>query len=807
MTKKLFTLLLAVAASVGTMFAEKVQIGDLYYNLDATNQTAVVTSQNSGEYSGDIVIPASVTYNEVVYSVTSIGSSVFNNCTGLTSVTIPNSVTSIGSSAFKNCTGLISVTLGNNIVSVGGQAFYNCSGLTSVHISDLVAWCNIEFKGDSYMTSNPLGYAHKLYLDGEELTDIILPEGITKINPMVFQGCDMNSITIPSSVNYIGYCAFLSCNNLSAVYINDLANWCSIQFEQTSITTVPLSNPLYYANNLYLNGHLTTNLTIPEGVKSIGNYAFYNATCLKSIIIPETLDTLHVKAFYGCGNLMSVVWNAKNCADLGGSSYHFVDCSSISSFSFGDKVETIPAYLCYKLSNLASISIPHSVKKIGKYAFYGCTKMTKARIGSHVEKIGNNAFYQCAVLDTVIVPNSVTDLGTYTFYGCKELRHLVLSNQLSAIGENLCNGCANLETIVIPATVQTIGQKAFYDCKKLKYITCEATTPPACGTTVFGNVDKSTPLYVPATKINDYKAANQWKDFLDIRPLGDIYRVTFVDYDGKELYAEYVDGGNAATAPANPTREGYTFIGWDKAFDNVTEYMTVTAQYAINRFAVKFLNWNDTILKIDSVDWHGAAVAPENPIREGYSFTSWNKKYDDITADLVVKAQFTVNYYDVFFLNYEGSILKQQSVKYNTAATAPKSPTRDGYTFKGWSGEIVHVNERVFAVAQYEPNQPTFTSTITYKDKDGGIISEEGINLNFPNAPEYADFTFLGWETIAGNASEGIVVQAVYQNNNATSTNQIGDASSQTTQKILHNGQIYILRGDKTYTLQGQEVK
>ena len=137
MTKKLFTLLLAVAASVGTMFAEKVQIGDLYYNLDATNQTAEVTYQKSGSpyWSTTITtanIPSSVTYNSVTYSVTSIGEGAFCNCTGLTSVTIPNSVTSIGGSAFTMCTGLTSVTIPNSVTSIGRGAFYSCSNLTSV---------------------------------------------------------------------------------------------------------------------------------------------------------------------------------------------------------------------------------------------------------------------------------------------------------------------------------------------------------------------------------------------------------------------------------------------------------------------------------------------------------------------------------------------------------------------------------------------------------------------------------------------------------------------------------------------------
>ena len=135
--KKLFTLLLAVAAGVGTMFAST-KIGDLYYNLDATNQTAEVTSQNSGKYSGNIIIPSSVTYNSVSYSVTSIGNEAFWYCDGLTSVTIPNSVTSIRESAFDGCSGLTSVTIPNSVTSIEYGAFYGCSGLTSVTIGNSV---------------------------------------------------------------------------------------------------------------------------------------------------------------------------------------------------------------------------------------------------------------------------------------------------------------------------------------------------------------------------------------------------------------------------------------------------------------------------------------------------------------------------------------------------------------------------------------------------------------------------------------------------------------------------------------------
>ena len=192
-------------------------------------------------------------------SVTSIGNSAFYNCYGLTSITIPNSVTRIEERALKNCTGLASITIGTGLTDIGKDAFFNCDNLTSVHISDIAAWCNISF------TSNPLSYAHHLYLNDEEVTDLVIPEGVTKIGYGAFSGCStLTSVTFPNSLTKIEYGAFSGCSTLTSV-------------------------------------------TFPNSLTSIGYLAFSGCYGLTSVTFPNSLTSIEYEAFSGCARLVTVI--------------------------------------------------------------------------------------------------------------------------------------------------------------------------------------------------------------------------------------------------------------------------------------------------------------------------------------------------------------------------------------------------------------------------------------------------------------------------------------------------------------------
>ncbi len=340
--------------------AHDFEVDGIYYNItDSEKLTVEVTYRGSSyneyedEYTGKVVIPESVIYNDKTYSVTSIGSEAFRFCSGLTSIAIPNSVTSIGYNAFKNCSGLTSIEIPNSVTSIGSDTFYNCYGLTSVTI----------------------------------------PNSVTSIGSYAFGGCKgLTSIVIPNSVTSIGSYAFYSCDGLTSVHISDIAAWCNIKFSDYS------ANPLYYANHLYMNGKEIKDLVIPEGVTSIGSYAFYKCSDLTSIEIPNSVTSI--------------------------GSYAFQSCSGLTSIAIPNSVTSIGDGAFSSCSGLTSVTIPDEVTTINEYTFNGCSKLKSVILPEKLNIIKKNAFYNCKSLESITIPNSVEFIYQNAFDGCSALQNV-----------------------------------------------------------------------------------------------------------------------------------------------------------------------------------------------------------------------------------------------------------------------------------------------------------------------------------------------------------------------------------------------
>ena len=527
--KKFLSLLLCLILLFGllpmTAPARADSSGDWEYESDCNNPEGVTITRYRGK-GGNVTIPSTLGRSPV----TGIDSSVFSNCK-LTSVSIPASVTSIGETffgfsdlqsinvasennsycsidgvlfnkaktvlvaypggrsgdysipagvidigawAFYYCADLTGVTIPKSVTRIDYEAFTGCTGLERVNISDLAAWCAISFSSsDLDASTNPLEYAHVLYLNGKAVTKLTIPSGVTRVKDYAFSGCStlksavipegvesignrafsdcsgLTNVTIPSTVTRIGYGAFQGCG-LTRVNISDLAAWCAIEFAGNGNYN-NYTNPLTQAHALYLNGAEIKDLTIPAGVTEIKNYTFSGANGLTSVTIPEGGTAIGDYAFCNCSNLSGVV--------------------------IPEGVTGIGRYTFSSCSKLTSVTIPKSVTAIGDYAFSGCYQLTSVKIPSGVKRIGEGAFSGCS-LKSVTIPKSVKTIGTGVFgmysdsvtvgptgSGC-DIRY----GWTTSIPKNSFSGCYSLRTAVIPATVTEIRENAFADCSNLQQV-------------------------------------------------------------------------------------------------------------------------------------------------------------------------------------------------------------------------------------------------------------------------------------------------------------------------------------------------
>lgn len=225
------------------------------------------------------------------------------------------------------------------------------------------------------------------------------------------------------------------------------------------------------------------------------------------------------------------------------------------------------------------------------------------------------------------------------------------------------------------------------------------------------------------------------------------YTVTFKDHDGTVLKTETVEEGKAATAPADPTREGYTFEGWDKTFDKVTADMEVTATYKadetkptdpkptdpqVKTYTVTFKDHDGKVLKTQKVEEGKGATAPADPTRTHYSFTGWDKSFNKITADLVVTATYKINEYTVTFKDYNGAVLKTEKVESGKGATAPANPTREHYSFAGWDKSFSNVTSDLVVTATYTTTKLIISAESVTVNKGTGEVT---MNIRVVNNP------------------------------------------------------------------------
>ncbi len=776
MKKSILFTLIAFLSVMSAYAADKIQIGDLYYYLDTSAKTATVTSHPVGRYSGDITIPSTISYDNAAYSVTSIGGDAFYMCTGLTSITIPNSVTSIGGIAFQYCSSLTSITIPESVTSIGN--FYGCMGLTSVvwnakkcggwRASSTSPFYSIRNNITSFTLGNAVDSIPTGLCSGmSNLTSITIPNSVTSIGDAAFSGCTgLTSITIPNNVTSIGASAFLKCTGLTSITIPNsvtLVGWNAFD-GCTGLTSVVWNAKIWDAKvygdwNYYYYGFSPfgtaceniTIFTFGNDVDSIPAYFFSkNMVNLASITIGNNVTSIGEGAFSGCTGITSVVWNARKCHFdyLQESSTIFLfnsSCKKITSFTFGNEVDCIPEGLCSGMSNLTSITIPNSVTSIGNYAFDGCTGLTSITIPNSVTSIGNFAFDGCTGLTSITIPNSVTSIGNFAFDGCTGLTSVTIGNSVTSIGYAAFWGCTGLTSITIPNSVTSIGNSAFSGCTGLTSITIPNSVTSIEWWT-FQNCTGLTSITIPnsVTSIGNYA-------FSGCTGLTSIQvEAQKPPQCGDDSCFNNVLKDIPVQVPCG-TKEAYqTSAGWS-LFTNIIE----EHDYAISVQSSNEDYGTATIVSY-TCDNELTIQAIAN---EHYHFTRWsdgntdNPRIITLEDDVIYTAEFAIDQYAIAVscAPQQGTVTGGGTYAYGTHITLIAAANK-GYEFTQWSNGVTN-------------NPYLFTVT------------------------------------------EDINIEAQFISTTAVVNTSIDTADNATPQKIILNGQVYILRGGKTYTPTGVEVQ
>ena len=529
-------------------------VNGILYNFNNTDMTATVTYgySKSGSYtSKNVEIPSTVNYNEITYNVTTIGEYAFYNCNKVESITIPtsirkiensafsgctglqkviihdvatwcgvtfnnnplsyakhlysdenteirdliipNGVTSIGKYAFDGCSGLTSVTIPNSVTSIGWAAFYSCDNLQKVIITDISAWCNIEFEN---ATANPLYYAKHIFSDADtELAYLNIPSGTVKIGSYSFFNCSgLSKITISDGVKTIGKYAFAGCTGLKEINtpesigsIDDYAfQGCSsldslyipncqlgggifqdckkLRKLRLNLSTIETSFAESKCIATALSGCGVRSIELGDSVKCIEEEAFKNSY-FHSISIPNSVKTIGYNAFDGCSQLDTLHIN-KSIIDN-----NFCEQTGLKHLkyvSFGDSVKSIELSAFSGEYTLETVSFSKSPITIEAYGFGGCSNLNKVIVpnisawcnsyfvyyyqqggGSNPLEIAHHLYSdENTEIKDLIIPDGVENINAHAFYGCNNLASVSIPNSVKNIKSNAFVGCSGLQKVI-----------------------------------------------------------------------------------------------------------------------------------------------------------------------------------------------------------------------------------------------------------------------------------------------------------------------------------------------------------------------
>ena len=852
MKTRLFTLCIALMATLRLFAGYDFTIDGICYTTLGGDSVEVGKNTNA---KGAIIIPETVK-TVITYRVVGIGDAAFLGCTSLTSITIPNSVTNIGISAFYGCSSLLSISIPNNVTNIDNNAFRGCTSLTSVTIpNSVMSIGDYAFYGCSGLTSitipNRVTYIGEYTFKGcTSLTSVTIGESVSEIGKSAFESCTSLTSVVWNAIHCVNFII------PDAPFPNSVTSFtfgekvehvpAYLCYDMSVLASITIPNSVTSIGGGAFSGCSSlTSVTIPNSVTSIGTYAFQGCSSLSSVTIPNNVTSIEAGAFSGCSSLTSITLpdSIKNIKY-----WTFESCSSLTSITIPNSVTYIDYNAFRGCSSLTSVTIGESVSEIGNSAFENCTSLTSITIGESVSKIGYSAFSGCSSLTSITIPNNIRSIGDWAFRDCSSLTYIELLYIYIVIPDDALRGCINLTDIYVPCGGLAWMQQTWNDNlrqeNRLKYKPLPYTV-----TTIATNGSVSVPQNqcdeMEVIAIPDYGYHFvQWSDGNTENPRSieltkdTVFSAEFApniysfSASCNENYGSVqATNGNyeyltelTISATAN---EGYHFVQWsDGNTDNprtiiLSQDTSFTAEFAPNIYVITFMNDDSTVISAQQYGYGQMPIAPEFPTKAAtaeytYTFAGWIPEIVAVIGDATYKATFnaTKNSYSITWLNEDGSLIDQTTVEYGVVPTHA-DPIKENtaeytYTFAGWIPNVVAVtcDATYRATFNGEVNMYSITTSAINGEVEGAGIYAYGTEIEIKAIPAEG-YTFDQWsDSVKDNPRTIIVTSDAEYTALFIQSQGIDDVyATDPVKKVINNDKIYILRGDKTYTLQGQEVK
>ena len=419
------------------------------------------------------------------------------------SFTVPDSVTAISAYAFYQIPGLTEVILPESVTSIGDYCFYKSANLSNIplpqglkHIGSH-AFAHLPNQTDAAIPATVTSIGTYAFACCDSIVTASVPEGITSIAGTFYQCPNLESVSLPATLKTLGQDSFYECYALTDINVHDhittIGNNCFWKCE--NLPNIPLHSGLTkigsYAFGCCYN---QTDANIPAAVTSLGNYAFAYCSGLKEASVPEGITTL-VGTFRDCTNLETVTL-PDTIKKLGVNV--FMSCTNLTEVNVPDTVTAIGENCFAHCANLSNIPLPPGLTELGTSAFYGCYNQTDAMIPETVTTLGQYVFYYCEELKEASIPEGIQVVPEGIFQRCKELETVRVPDSVTEIGDAAFAYCRKLTTAKLPEGVTRIGKSAYYECGNLEglYIPAGLTE---LGASAFGYCEKLTDVVIPET--------------------------------------------------------------------------------------------------------------------------------------------------------------------------------------------------------------------------------------------------------------------------------------------------------------------